>query len=164
MTIAITNMVASSADLRRWAATAKPRDFVTYHVGLVAQDRASNAALHELAELVRLLQETGWLIGSTRRIALAAVQGFAYFATRTGGGYAPRCILGATMTPREYRAMCAIRDRIGYSSAQRAVRDALSSGEDEAADLLALLYARGWVEAAPEKGFQVSDTGLAAML
>ncbi|WP_395542726.1 hypothetical protein [Neotabrizicola sp. sgz301269] len=164
MTIAITNMISSAGELRRWAANARPRDFVTYHIGNVARDRAESQILHDLAELVLLLQETGFIIGSTKRVELAAVQGFVYFATRTGAGYAPHCIIRGTISCREFRALQAIRDRVGYSSAQRSVRDALSCADAEAADLLALLYARKWVEDAPEKGFQLSETGLAAML
>lgn len=162
--VALVNMISTCADLRVWAAGARPREFVTYHVGNLAADRADNPVLNDMAELVRLLQETGWLMQSTKSVKLAAIRGHAYFATRTGGGFAPRCILFGDMTPRQWRALKAVRDRIGYQSAHRAIRDELATSEDDAADMLALLYSLGWVEPAPEKGFRLSDSGAMAML
>lgn len=162
--VALVNMLSTYADLRIWAASARPRDFVTYHVGNLAADRASNPALNEMAELVRLLQETGWIMQSTKAVKLAAVRGHAYFASRTGAGFAPRCILLGDMTPRQWRAMKAVRDRVGYQSAHRAIRDELAGSEDEAADILAYLYANGWVEPAEQKGFRLSEAGAMAML
>lgn len=162
--VQLMNMITSGEQFRIWAAGAKPRDRITYHIGNLAIDRANNSALHDLAEMIRLLQETGWVIQSTNRVNLAAIRGHAYFVTRTGGGYAPRCILNNSISARHYRAMQALRDRVGYVSAQRAVRDALATNETDAADILAYLYARRWVEEAPEKGFRVSDAGVMAML
>jgi hypothetical protein len=160
----IANLIGSINDLRIWAASAKPKEFVTYHIGNLAAHRATNADLNAMAELVRLLQETGWLIQHTRPIRLAAINGSAYVATRTGAGWAPECVLHGRITSRMWRAMKAIRDRVGYQSTHRAIRDELLSSEDEAANILAYLYVRSWVEEAAEKGYRLSDAGAQAML
>ncbi|MBK8772907.1 MAG: hypothetical protein IPM06_21090 [Rhizobiales bacterium] len=162
--VTLVNMVPDATSLLTWAATAKPKETATYHVGNLAVDRGSNPGLHDMAEIVRLLQETGWLIQATRSVNLAAIEGRAYFTIRTGRGWAPRCVLSGAIDARIWRAMRALRDRQASQSSHRAIRDELGSTDGDAADVLALLYAKKWIEPAPIKGFQLSDAGALAML
>lgn len=151
--------------LCEWAATAPAGDFVVYHVGNLGADRAANPALHQLAETVLLLQETGWVVGSSVPLHLAGFIGTSYGVTRTGRGSAPRSILLNRIPAQHWYALRAVRDRDPDYSAVRAIRDALSCSESHAADLMALLYARGWVRAAEVgKGYELTPDGLRALL
>lgn len=157
--------VADVPSLCAWAANAPAGDFVVYHVGNLGTDRATNTALHELAETVLLLQETGWLVGSSVPLHLAGFIGTSYGVTRTGRGFVPQSILHNRITAAEWYALRAVRDRDADYSAVRAIRDALSCSENHAADLMALLYAKGWVQAAKVgKGYELTPEGLRVML
>lgn len=148
-----------------WAATAPAGDFVVYHVGNLGRDRAENPDLHHLAETVLLLQECGWVVGSSVPLHLAGFNGVSYGVTRTGRGYVPQAILHRRLTAAQWYALRAVRDRDPDYSAVRAIRDTLSCSEQHAADLMALLYAHGWVRPAEVgKGYELTPDGLRALL
>lgn len=99
------------------------------------------------------------LVGSQLPTQIAAIEGYTYFATRTGAGWAPRNLLAGEVTAEQWRALDALRGRDADISATRALRNALGMPDHVAANLLALLYAHGWVEPAPVKGWQISRVG-----
>lgn len=157
--------VADITALCGWASTAPAGDFVVYHVGNLGRDRVENPALHQLAETVHLMQECGWVVGSSVPLHLAGFMGTSYGVTRTGRGFLPREVLHQRLTAAEWYALRAVRDRDPDYSAVRAIRDALSCSENHAADLMALLYARGLVRAAEVgKGYELTPDGLRALL
>lgn len=157
--------VADVPSLCEWASLAPAGDFVVYHVGNLGADRAANPALHQLAETVLLLQETGWVVGSSIPLHLAGFMGTSYGVTRTGRGAAPMSVLSNRISAQLWYALRAVRDRDADYSAVRAIRDALSCSENHAADLMALLYAKGWVQAAEVgKGYELTPDGLRALL
>lgn len=164
MTLAIRKTVANSKALCIWAASAAPADFAIYHIGELGRDRITNPVLHELAETVLILSETGFIISTQYPMQLASLTGWSYVATRRRGGWAPRSILNSQITAAQYRALNAVRRRDAAMSAPRAVRDALSCPDDVAADMLAFLHLNGWVEEAPGKGWAVSPAGLRMLM
>lgn len=157
--------VASVTALCSWAATAPAGDFVVYHVGNLGRDRAENPELHHLAETVLLLQDCGFVVGSSVPLHLAGFMGTSYGVTRTGRGFVPQEVLHQRLTAAEWYALRAVRDRDPDYSAVRAIRDQLSCSESHAADLMALLFARGLVRAAEVgKGYELTPDGLRALL
>jgi hypothetical protein len=153
---------ATAADARElcaWARQAKAGDRCVYHIGNLVADRSAFPALHQLAETVLLLQETGWLVGAQQRIRLPTVDGWSYACVRTGSGRAPRAVLAGTITATHYRAMEAIRARAAAVSVTRAVRDALSVSDDTAAELVSTMRRKGWVIEQPVKGWELSPAG-----
>lgn len=164
MTLAIRKTVASARALCIWAASAPPADFAIYHIGELGRDRIANPVLHELAETVLILTETGYILSAQHPISLANITGWSYVATRARGGWAPQSILNSRLTAAQYRALNAVRRRDAAMSAPRAVRDALSCPDDVAADMLAYLHLNGWVAEAPGKGWAVSSDGLRMLM
>ena len=155
--------VADERQFLMWAARAPSLETVTYHVGNLAADRAKNHNLHLMAEAALLLTETGWLTVSQTPLR-SSLPLTCYFATRTKGGKAPRGVMLWQITAPEYRALRAVRDADPDQSAVRAIRDGLGYSEDIAADYLALLFAKGFVERADDRGWQPSSLGLQMLL
>lgn len=151
--------VASVPELIAWARAAQPRDTVTYHMGRLVTDRATNFVLHELAETIGLLQETSWLVCRQVAFQLAAVSGYHYLAIRTGGGWMPRAIAELRIDAALYRALSALRDRDAAMSATRSVRDHLSVSDPLALDVMTRLFALGLIEESPGRGWQLTANG-----
>lgn len=153
--------VADAAHFCQWAAGAPPGDFVVYHIGNLGKDRIGNPTLHELADTVLLLSESGFVLGAQYPISLAGISGASYAATRTGRGWAPQSILHRRLSAQTWRALYAVHHRDSWMSAQRGIRDTLSCPDDIAADILAHLHASGWVvEASEGKGWVLSPAGI----
>lgn len=146
-----------------WAATAPAGDYVIYHMGNLGLDRANNRTLHELAETVLLLQETGFVVGAKENMNLAGFTGWGYVAHRSGRGWAPQSVMRGDITASQYKALCAIRDGNAYQSSVRVVRDALSIPDGLAADILAYLFAHEWIERDEPKGWKLSPAGIALL-
>jgi hypothetical protein len=152
--------VRNSKEFIRWACAAERGDSVTYHIGNLASDRADAAVLHQLAETVMILMETGYVTIQQVTMRLPINSPTWYSVVRTGTGWAPRSIIFEDCEPTTYRALQALKIRDADQSAARAVRDAIGCPESLALDLLALLYARKWIEPAEPKGWQLSGDGL----
>jgi len=153
--------VSDAAALCQWVAAAPAGDFVVYHIGNLVMDRLSNPVLHDLAETVFLLADSGYVIGAQYPIRLAGIMGATYTATRTGRGRAPQSVLHRRITAQTWRALQAVHHRDSWMSAHRGIRDALSCPDDMAADILAHLHASGWVvEASEGKGWVLSPDGI----
>lgn len=164
MTVTFRPTVSGETQFLSWAASSRRGDTVTYHVGNLGADRAVSHALHLVAEAALLLQETGWVSASQVPLRTSSASLSSYFATRTGSGSAPRAVLLQQITAPEYRALRVVRDRDHDLSAARAIRDCLGYSEDIAADYLALLLARRFIEASEDRGWQVSNLGLRMLL
>lgn len=159
MTMAIRNTVRTAKEFTRWAARAEPGQPVTYHIGTLSIDRANSPALHLLAETVMIFSESGYIATSQVVMRLPLGSATWYYATRTGSGRAPRSIMFDQADAFAYRALEAMRDRDTSQSAGRAIRDHMGCTDQLALDFLALLWARGWAEAAEPKGYRLSDAG-----
>jgi hypothetical protein len=159
MTIALRSTVHDTPSFCRWVARARARDTVVYHIGNLGPDRLESDPLHQLAETILLLQETGYIVGAQHRTRIATIDGWTYLATRTGGGWAPGSVLSGRIDAMLFRALAAIRDRDADISAGRAVRNALSIPDNAANSILERLKAQQWVEPAPIKGWQLSTAG-----
>lgn len=152
--------VASVNGFCAWASTARAGDFVVYHVGNLGRDRSENPDLHELAETVLLMQRTGWVVGSAVPLHLAGFIGTSYSATRTGAGYCPRGVLNQRISAPHWFALQAVQQRDADYSAARSIRDALSCSDEHASNLLALLFAKGWIQPADVgKGYELTPDG-----
>lgn len=160
MSITLRNTVRTAKEFTRWAARAEPGQPVTYHIGNLAADRANSPALHLLAETVMIFSQAGYI--ATSQVVMRLPLGAAtwYYATRTGSGRAPRSIMFDQADAFAYRALEAMRDRDASLSAGRAIREHMGCTDQLALDFLALLWARGWVEAAEPKGYRLSAEGL----
>ena len=123
----------------------------------------NNRTLHELAEMVLLLQETGFIIGSKEAMNLAGFTGWGYVAMRSAGGWAPQSVMRGKITAGQHRALCALRDGNAYQSSVRVVRDALSIPDALAADILAYFFAHEWIERDEPKGWKLSRAGIALL-
>lgn len=160
MKLAIRKTVADAKGFCIWAASAPVGDFAIYHIGELGRDRINNPELHELAETVLILCNTGYIVSAQYPMRLAHINGWSYVATRSRGGWAPRAFLRREINSTEYLALNALRHRDAAMSAPRTVRDALSCPDSVASDMLTYLHQSGWVEEAPGKGWSVSATGL----
>lgn len=164
MNVALRNTVQDATSLTRWAAKAMAGEPVTYHIGSMAADRAASPALHLLAETVMVLVEASYLAASQTVMRLPTGSATWYVATRTGRGRAPRSIMFDQCDAFTYRALQAVRERPADLSAAHAIRETLGCPDRLAADYLALLYARKWIEHAEPKGWQLSPQGQAMLM
>ncbi len=151
--------VASPRDFCAWAKQAAAGDACLYHIGVLARDRARSRDLDALADLVRLLQERGYVVGSQSPVALPTLTGYAYRAIRTGAGHTPAHVLAGRLPARQWRALDAIRTRPAAVSIARAVRDALSVDDETANAIVASFRAKRWIEEQPIKGWMLSAQG-----
>lgn len=159
MTLALRHTVRDTTAFCRWVVRARARDTVVYHIGNLGHDRAENPDLNMLAETVLLLQETGYVVGSQHRTRVPTIDGWTYFATRTGAGWAPVSVTRGRIDTINYRALASVRSRDLASSAARAIRNTLSIPDAAANVILEHLKEREWIEPAPQKGWQVSTAG-----
>lgn len=143
----------------RWAKVAKYGDFCVYHEGHLSADRTENPVLNSIAETVLLLQDTGWVYASQNRMFTDI--GNAYFATRSGKGFAPRSVMSRDITAAEYRTLYAINSKQSGVSIVRVIRDSLSTSSDARAErVLRQLRSDGWVEPVDTgKGWKITDVG-----
>ena len=151
MTVTFRPTVSGSAQFLSWAAAARPNDMVTYHCGNLSADRVRSHDLHLVAEAVLLLNETGFIAPSQTAHRGSGESFSTYCAQRTRGGRAPRAVMLGQISASEYRALREVRDRLGYP-------------EEVAADYLALLLARGFIEPGESRGWQPSAVGLRMLL
>lgn len=157
---ALKKQVGTVAELIAWARKAQPRDAVIYHVGQLVTDRQRVIGLHDLAETVGLLQDTGFLVGSQAPMSLAAFTGRVYWAIRTGGGWMPKSVADQRIDATVFRALRAVRDRDAAMSATRTIRDSLALSETLAVDVLTRLYALRLIQEAPGgRGWQLTELG-----
>lgn len=167
MSVLPPNTVGSSAELMRWAVTAYKGEFVVYHAGSLVLDRISDPVLNQMADTVHVLQETGFISASAKRMYLQIMDVWAYIATRTGSGYAPAGLVSRKINSSEWRSLKAIRDRDADISAIRAIRDAVSSNmtssDEVATEIFEGLRAKKLITEAPGKGWTLTQTGIRAM-
>lgn len=159
--------VITLASLYRWLKTAQRDDWFVYHAGNLAHDRLLNPDLSDLADLILLLTDFGYLTTTQHRRYLFIMDVFVYVATRTGNGYCPPALITGKLTSHEFRALRAVRDRDADISVIRAVRDALSASQTSS-DLLATrmfdsLKDRKLVQEAKGGSWELSRRGLEIM-
>lgn len=150
---------------RAWFRGAAPGELCFYHSGSLAQDREKDSELMELADLIAIIHDGGAISLRQFRTSLPITDVWTYVAVRSRGGHAPASVLAGTLTPVEYRALRAIRDRDADISATRAIRDATSRSSSDvgAAIVLDALKRRSLIEPAPGRGWQVSNAGYLAL-
>lgn len=164
MTVATRSTVRSAKDLCHWLARPESGPAVTYHIGNLAADRAASPALHQLAETVLILAERGALTTAQHRMRLSVGNPVIYSVTRQDHRRAPRSIMLGQIDAHTWRALQAVENRHADQSAARAIREHLGCPEDQAADLLCLLFALGMVEKTDAKGYQATPTGARMLL
>ncbi|MCA0204309.1 MAG: hypothetical protein LCH92_08205 [Proteobacteria bacterium] len=149
--------------LGRWVQDASPRDACIYHIGTLASDRTESPDLNDVAEVVTILQEARCVIPTSHRFRTAAATGWTYIATRTEAPAGPMGIIRGIVTPSEWRALIAIRDRDHDTSITRAIRNAVSSSlgnsDAVAGTILASLKSKGLVAPQEIKGWGLSPRG-----
>ena len=160
MSLIMRTTVRNAREFAEWATCAAPGHPVTYHIGNLAVDRSTHAALHLLAETVLIFAECGFVTTSQAIMRLPLATATWYYACRTGSGQAPRSILFGQCDAFTYRALEAMRDRQGSMSAARAIRDHIGCPEATAVRYLADLTERKLVEPAEPKGIRLSAEGL----
>jgi hypothetical protein len=160
MTIALRNTVRNAREFTRWAAKAEAGSPVTYHIGSLAADRADSPALHLLDETVLIFAQCGYVATSQHVMRLPIGTSTWYVATRTGRGRVPTGIMFDRCDAHTFRALEALRQRDASQSAARAIRDHMGCPESLALDFLCLLWARGWIQKAEPKGYELSPEGL----
>jgi hypothetical protein len=156
-------IIADPTSLIRWLKTAAPGEQKIYHAGMLAADRIETPDLDDLARLVAILSETGFLHASQYRQELPLLTVSVYVATRTGKGYAPSGLISGKLLPLEFEALKAVLQRDADISVTRAVRDALSTNDASANAIIAALKAKGLIQDAPGKGFALSKAAIDLM-
>ena len=144
--VKLNSIVTSTEGFLRWLSTSTMGDWCVYHVGHIGLDRTEDPDLNERAALVLVLADLDFVNSSIARPPFADQEIFAYVATRTGRGYAPRSLIAGDITAHLYLALRAVQHRAADLSAARAIRDGLAVSEAVAARFLADLAARGLVE------------------
>lgn len=152
--------VKTTKEFLIWAAKAMPNETVTYHIGSLGCDRLNNRDLHEMAEAILLLTETGYVVTSQSELVLTTGRTRWYAVTRTGRGTAPRSVMLMQVLPDVYRAIVAVSKQAPDQSTARAIRDTCGIPEQRALDLLAVLHARKFIEEADHgKGWRLTPEG-----
>lgn len=146
--------------LAAWAATAGPGVWCAYHIGNLAEDRLHSPELARLADVVKILAGTGFLVTSQNRVVLPTIRGWQYVATRTGTGYAPRKLMAGEIEPIHYRALETVLRRMSRQSAVRAIRTELGGTDDMAQDIFRRLVKDRLLDADAESGAALTDRGL----
>lgn len=143
--VALNRQIETVDALRRWARSANPGDTCVYHEGLIGLDRREDPDLSERADLALLLAMTDWLIVSQPRPPSAGPGVFAYLATRTGRGWAPRHVMSGMIAPADWHALRAVFERDTRVSARRSIRIAMGVSDAAADQILAGLRRRNLV-------------------
>lgn len=151
--------VRNTADLTAWLTRPEEGPAVTYHIGNLAVDRTTSPALHLLAETVRIFAEAGAIGTSQTMMRLSVGSPVVYSAIRRDARLAPRSLLRGKIDAHTWRALQAVSNRRSDQSGARAIRSHLGCPNELAYDLMCQLLAKGLIEDAEPKGFQVSDLG-----
>jgi hypothetical protein len=157
------NEASTSGDFITWARCATFGDFCVYHTGNLATDRRDSNDLCKLADIVLMLQDTGFVIATQFRANVGDLT--QYVATRTGEGYAPRAVMKGEISAADWRILTAVRDARHGRSITRVIRDALASSSDRAATaVLDALKSRQLVEEdTTVSGWKISHLGLSIL-
>lgn len=154
-----------TAGFLAWVNRATRGEFSVYHTGNLSADRLTDPVVDELACLVLLLHDTGWVNAIQCRQSVA--YDMDYLAVRTGSGVLPRSIATRAITATDYRVLSGL---MTYSQApnamsmQRAIRGILPTCSEGAAQaLFKRLKDDGLVEPREgnrNNGWQISATGM----
>lgn len=157
-------VVYSLEQFRDWMFTASPGERCIYHTGQMLIDQETRPFLKDLGNYAVLMAD----FGAVRIAQKRAGDGiFQYFASRTetGTGTLPRSVTLGEVNVRTYKVLAAIHNRETRVSARKAIRDAITSTEDEAVAIFDQLVASGVVNKGkpPGQGPYLEKIGLDAL-
>jgi hypothetical protein len=144
----------------RFVWSADPGAVVYYHHGNLLEDARREPLIRHKGRYVAVCIQFDILHPRQRRGVAGDTH---YYAVRSPNSLhgLPRNVFDGTITPDEFQALCAVKERQASMATSRAIRDALGVSESDASDMRNSFIRRGWLTNGRPP--ELTDLGLSMM-